>query len=87
MAVKELGKVLPPWLLDFMANVPAKEHAHFSRMDFANSYMVVKPEAHWNCVYIMPSIPGEPLEVVVPSALQMGWNESAAYFCTTTETV
>jgi hypothetical protein len=25
--------------------------------------------------------------VVVPSALQMGWNESPAFFCATTETV
>jgi hypothetical protein len=31
--------------------------------------------------------PGQPLQLVVPRALQMGWNESPAYFCATTETV
>jgi hypothetical protein len=86
--VKELGNVLPR-LLDFMADVPAEEHIHFSKMDLADGYwrMVVEPDARWNFAYVMPSGPGEPLRLVVPSALQMGWNESPAYFCATTETV
>jgi hypothetical protein len=35
----------------------------------------------------MPSAPGQPTKLVIPCALQMGWNESPAYFCATTETV
>jgi hypothetical protein len=35
----------------------------------------------------MPTAPGEEIMLVRPRALQMGWNESPAYFCTTTETV
>jgi hypothetical protein len=87
--VKELGNVLPR-LLDFMASVPAEEHIHFSKMDLlADGYwrMVVEPAAHWNFAYVMPGLAGEPIKLVIPRALQMGWNESPEYFCATTETV
>jgi hypothetical protein len=86
--VKELGNVLPR-LLDFMADVPAAEHIHFSKMDLADGYwrMVVEPSSRWNFAYVMPSVPGTPTRLVVPSALQMGWNESPAYFCATTESI
>jgi hypothetical protein len=49
--------------------------------------MIVMREERWNFAYFMPSKPGEELMVVVPSALQMGWNESPAFFYVTTETV
>jgi hypothetical protein len=86
--VKELGKVLPR-LLDFMATVPMEEHIHFSNMDLVDGYwrMVVEPESRWNFAYVMPSDPGTPTRLVVPSVLQMGWNESPGYFCATTEPV
>jgi hypothetical protein len=85
--VKELGNVLPR-ILDFMANVPAEEHIHFTKVDLADGYwrMIVNPEERYNFAYVMPSAPGEPTRLVIPSALQMGWNESPAYFCATTET-
>jgi hypothetical protein len=86
--VKELGNVLPR-ILDFMSNVPAEEHIHFSKMDLADGYwrMVVEHEDRWNFAYVMPSPPGTPTRLVIPSALQMGWKESPAYFCATTETI
>jgi hypothetical protein len=86
--VKELGNVLPR-LLDFMAAVPPEEHIHFSKMDLADGYwrMIVEPKARWNFAYVMPCAPGQPIQLVIPRALQMGWNESPAYFCATTETV
>jgi hypothetical protein len=85
--VKELGNVLPR-MLDFMASVPAEEHIHFSKMDLADGYwrMVVDPDSRWNFAYVMPTAPGTPTQLVIPAALQMGWNESPAYFCATTET-
>ena len=48
--------------------------------------MIVKPEHRYNFCYVLPQEPGEPAIIVVPSALQMGWQESPAYFCTATET-
>ncbi len=83
--MKELGNVLPR-ILDFMASVPPEEHIHFSKMDLADGYwrMVVEPDARWNFAYVMPSAEGQPIRLVIPRALQMGWNESPAYFCATT---
>jgi hypothetical protein len=78
-----------PRVLDFMATVPEEEHIHFSKLDLADGYwrMIVEQEARWNFAYVMPGEPGTEIQVVIPSALQMGWNESPAYFCATTKTV
>jgi hypothetical protein len=87
--VKELGNMLPQ-ILDIMVTVPPEEHIQFSKMDLANGYwqMVVDPASRWNFAYIMPSKPGTPTRLVVPSTLQiMGWNESPAYLCAMMESI
>ncbi len=40
----------------------------------------------WNFANVLPQPPGEPVQIVVPSSLQMGWVESPPYFCAATET-
>jgi hypothetical protein len=40
----------------------------------------------YNFAYVLPQAPGKPIKLVVPSALQMGWVESPAYFCAASET-
>ena len=40
----------------------------------------------WNFAYVLPNNPGEPIEIVVPSALQIGWAESLPFFCAAAET-
>ena len=40
----------------------------------------------WNFCYVLPSLTGEPIQLVVPTSLQMGWIESPPYFCTASET-
>ena len=40
----------------------------------------------WNFCYVWPQKPGEPARLVVPNSLQMGWVESAPYFCAASET-
>jgi hypothetical protein len=40
----------------------------------------------WNFCYVWPQAPTEPRRLVVPSSLQMGWVESAPYFCAASET-
>jgi hypothetical protein len=40
----------------------------------------------WNFCYVLPAPPGEPIRLVVPTSLQMGWIESPPYFCTASET-
>jgi hypothetical protein len=39
----------------------------------------------WNFAYVLPQKEGEPVLLVVPTSLQMGWVESPPYFCTATE--
>ncbi len=39
----------------------------------------------WNFSYVLPQPPGEAIQIVVPTSLQMGWIESPAFFCATTE--
>ena len=49
--------------------------------------MVVNPDDEWNFTYVLPKLsPDEPTQLVVPSCLQMGWCESASYFCAASET-
>jgi hypothetical protein len=40
----------------------------------------------WNFTYVLPQKEGEPVLLVVPMSLQMGWVESPPNFCTATET-
>jgi hypothetical protein len=71
-----------------MQDVPPEEHVHFAKVDLADGYwrMIVEASSRWNFAYVLPGPPGAPVRLVIPSALQMGWNESPAYFCAATET-
>ena len=40
----------------------------------------------WNFCYVLPSLTAGPIQLVVPTSLQMGWIESPPYFCTASET-
>ena len=85
--VKELGAVLPR-LFEFMARAPGSEQINFSKVDLSDGFwrLTVDPTERCNFCYVMPRGPGQPVQIVVPSALQMGWTESPAYFCAATET-
>ena len=40
----------------------------------------------WNFAYVLPQEQGKPVQLVVPTSLQMGWVESPPYFCAASET-
>ena len=40
----------------------------------------------WNFAYVLPQAAGEPVRLVIPTSLQMGWVESPPYFCAASET-
>jgi len=61
----------------FMAKWDIKDG--FWRMDCAAG-------EEWNFAYVLPQEEGEPITLVVPTSLQMGWVESPPYFCAATET-
>jgi hypothetical protein len=71
-----------------MQEVPPEEHIQFSKIDLANGYwrMIVEESSRWNFAYVLPVAPDAPTQLVIPSALQIGWNQSPAYFCSATKT-
>ena len=71
-----------------MAAVPAEETIMFSKIDLSDGFwrMLVAEDDKWNFAYVLPDVPGEPTQLVIPHALQMGWTESPGYFCAATET-
>ncbi len=40
----------------------------------------------WNFAYVLQQRGDQPVQIVVPTSLQMGWVESPPYFCAATET-
>jgi hypothetical protein len=71
-----------------MATTPEDQEIRLSKVDLWDRLwrLVVKPEQKWNFCYVMPDPTGSRVRIVVPSALQMGWAESPAYFFAATET-
>ena len=86
--VKLLGQVLPR-LFEFMATVHPLDPIHFSKIDLSDGFwrMIVEDAEKWNFCYVKPQRdPNAPIQIVVPSALQMGWTESPPFFSSATET-
>ena len=85
--VKLIGTVLTE-LFEFMAQAPIGSDILLGKVDLSDGFwrMIVKPEHRWNFCYVLPQDDKFPMRIVVPHALQMGWQESPSYFCTATET-
>ena len=88
-SMSQLGKVLPR-LIHAMATSP-EEHGPwvFMKLDIKDGFwrMVVPEEAEFNFCYVLPQDdPNAPIQIVVPSSLQMGWTNSPPFFCAATET-
>jgi hypothetical protein len=61
----------------------------FSKVDLKDGYwrMAVNAEDAWNFACVLPGgKPGDPVQLVIPDALQTGWLESPPFFCAATET-
>ncbi len=60
----------------------------FAKWDIKDGFwrLVCGEGAEYNFAYVMPQPPGEPIRIVIPTSLQMGWVESPGYFCTASET-
>jgi hypothetical protein len=85
-AVKEIGKVFPR-LLQYMRDTPEGLHILFSKLDISNRFwrLVVREADSYNFAYILPQQDSKPIQIVVPSAVQMGWVESPPLFCAVTK--
>ena len=60
----------------------------FTKLDIKDGFwcLVYKEGMEWNFAHVLSNPPGEPVEIMVPSALQMGLVFSSPFFCATLET-
>jgi hypothetical protein len=77
--VKELRRVLPQ-LLTFMCCVPREETIIFAKIDLSDGFwrMLVHKLDKWNFAYVLPGATADPLRLIIPHALQMGWRATSA---------
>jgi hypothetical protein len=88
-AVQDLGNALPG-LLAYMYDTNPEWTIHWSKVDLSDGFwrMIVDQASVLNFMYQMPKrADDEPVQMVLPSALQMGWKNSPAYFCHATRIV
>jgi hypothetical protein len=73
--------------LHYMRDTPAGLHILFCKLDISDGFwrLIVWEEDSFNFAYVLPQREGEPVRIVVPLAVQMGWVESAPLFCTVIE--
>jgi hypothetical protein len=85
--VKRLGSTMADALL-FQFESPCNWEVWWSKIDLSDGFwqMIVQAGQENNFVYKLPGHPKHPRKwFVVPLALQMGWKNSPAFFCATTE--
>ncbi len=84
--VKEIGKVLP-WLLQYMHDTPTGLHILFSKLDISDGFwcLTINAQDCFNFASVLPQPAGEPLQLVIPAAVQIGWIKSPGLFCAVTE--
>ena len=86
-AVAKLGGAILA-VLRFAYETPCHWEILWQKIDLSDGFwwMIVEAGKELNFVFEMPPKPGDPTKYyVVPSALQMGWKNSPAYFCTATD--
>ena len=87
-AMDQIGTVLPR-IIEALASAPIEEGpVLFSKLDIKDGFwrMTCAKGEEWNFAYVLPNTPGQPIQIVVPSELQMGWAEPPPFFCAASET-
>ena len=75
-------------IIHVFAQAGPDDKVFMAKWDIKDSFWPLDCEKgeEWNFVYILPQLEGGPIKLVVPKSLQMGWIESAPYFCAASET-
>ncbi|EJK51225.1 hypothetical protein THAOC_29622, partial [Thalassiosira oceanica] len=86
-ATSQMGSVLPR-LIVAMAQCPDDAVIFFSKFDIQDGFwrMINEVGKEYNFAFVMPTTDDEPLQIVVPSSLQMGWVNSPNFFSGASET-
>ena len=86
-AIDQLGHSLQRVIHAF-AEAEGDEKVFMAKFDIKDGFWRLNCQEgeEWNFAYVLPTPPGEPVKLVVPNSLQMGWVESPPYFCAASET-
>jgi len=86
-AIDQLGHSLTH-IIHAFAEAEEDARIFMAKWDIKDGFWRLDAEegAKWNFSYVLPQHPGEPIYLVVPTSLQMGWVESPPFFCAALET-
>ena len=88
-SMTQLGQVLPR-LIHALATSPEEKGPWiFAKLDIKDGFwrLLVPEQDEFNFCYVLPQTsPDDPIQLVVPTSLQMGWRSSPPFFCAATET-
>ena len=87
-AIDQMGHVLSRIIHAFAETAPDRK-IFLAKWDIKDGFWRLDCEQgqEWNFCYVLPpDAPDGPVELVVPTSLQMGWIESPPYFCAASET-
>ena len=86
-AIVQLGHSLTR-IIHAFADAEEDARIFMAKWDIKDGFWRLDTEegTEWNFSYVLPQHPGEPIYLVVPTSLQMGWVESPPFFCAASET-
>ena len=86
-ALMQMGSAMPR-IIVAMAQCPEDSIIYFSKFDITDGFWRVLNEIgkEYNFAFVMPTAANEPIQIVVPCLLQMGWVDSPGYFSGALET-
>ena len=86
-AINQMGHVLMR-IIHAFAQAEPEDKIFQAKWDIKDGFwrLDCQEGEEWNFAYVLPQEEGEPIMLVVPTALQMGWIESPPYFCAASET-
>lgn len=86
-AIDQLGHSLQR-IIHAFAEAGEEDKIFMAKFDIKDGFWRLDCQAgeEWNFAYVLPQEHGQPVKLVVPTSLQMGWVESPPYFCAASET-
>jgi hypothetical protein len=87
-AIDQIGKCLS-WITHAFAETDKTAKVFMAKWNIKDGFwrMDCTKGGEWNFAHVLPQPEGGPIQLVIPTSLQMGWVESPPYFCAVTETV
>ena len=86
-AIDQIGHALKR-IIHAFAQAGDDEKIFMAKWDVKDGFwrLQCREGEEWNFAYVLPQESGRPIQLVVPTSLQMGWIESPPYFCAASET-